>query len=112
MKELGLDPTALGLRKYDPDQPRVPAGNGRESGRWGDGTSGDDGTSARPNPSASIDTNVPRLPIVPIAADGPLKPGGLDVVPMPGLDPLDPKDLNTPLSPTEHQAIAATIEMC
>lgn len=32
MKELGLDPSAL--VKYDPDQPRVPAGSGRESGRW------------------------------------------------------------------------------
>ena len=26
--------------RYDPDQPRVPAGNGRASGRWGDGSGG------------------------------------------------------------------------
>ncbi|MGH6840625.1 MAG: hypothetical protein ACREDV_00805 [Methylocella sp.] len=41
--ELGLDPPAS-LVKYDPDQPRVPAGNGRESGQWtssGDAASGD-----------------------------------------------------------------------
>ncbi len=38
MKGLGLDPAALdGLEKYNPDQPRVPAGNGRASGQWGGG---------------------------------------------------------------------------
>jgi hypothetical protein len=38
MKGLGLDCAALdGLEKYNPDQPRVPAGNGRASGRWGSG---------------------------------------------------------------------------
>ena len=38
MKGLGLDPAALdGLEKYNPDQPRVPAGSGRASGRWGSG---------------------------------------------------------------------------
>ena len=38
MKGLGLDPAALdGLQKYNPDQPRVPAGSGRASGRWGSG---------------------------------------------------------------------------
>ncbi len=33
----GLDASQLDLLKYSPDQPRVPAGNGRESGRWTDG---------------------------------------------------------------------------
>jgi hypothetical protein len=38
MKGLGLDCAALdGLEKYNPDQPRVPAGNGRASGQWGSG---------------------------------------------------------------------------
>ncbi len=32
--ELGLGSAPIDIRKYDPDQPRVPAGNGRESGRW------------------------------------------------------------------------------
>jgi hypothetical protein len=41
MKGLGLDPTPLdGLEKYNPDQPRVPAGNGRQSGQWGSGSGG------------------------------------------------------------------------
>lgn len=40
LKELGLDPWALDLVKYAPDQPRVPAGSGRESGRWTDGAGG------------------------------------------------------------------------
>ena len=38
MKGLGLDPAALdALEKYNPDQPRVPAGNGRANGQWGSG---------------------------------------------------------------------------
>ncbi len=40
MRALGLDASSLDLIKYDPDQPRVPAGNGRESGRWGPGGGG------------------------------------------------------------------------
>jgi hypothetical protein len=40
MKALGLDPALLGLEKYNPNQPRVPAGNGRESGHWGSGGGG------------------------------------------------------------------------
>lgn len=34
MKELGFDTTALDVIKFDPNQPRVPAGSGPESGRW------------------------------------------------------------------------------
>ncbi len=37
MKGLGFDPLRRGLAKYDPNQPRVPAGSGRNSGRWGSG---------------------------------------------------------------------------
>ena len=33
-RQLGFDPTLL---KYDPDQPRVPVGSGRQSGRWTSG---------------------------------------------------------------------------
>jgi hypothetical protein len=33
-KAQGFDPVPLALLKYNPDQPRVPAGHGRESGRW------------------------------------------------------------------------------
>jgi hypothetical protein len=47
LSELGLAPASAGAieRAYNPDQPRTPAGNGIESGRW---TSGDDGA---PEPS-------------------------------------------------------------
>ena len=37
LKAIDFDGVALDLRKFNPDQPRVPAGNGRESGRWGSG---------------------------------------------------------------------------
>jgi hypothetical protein len=37
MKGLGFDPPRRDLAKYSPNQPRVPAGNGRNSGRWGSG---------------------------------------------------------------------------
>ena len=39
------------LQKYDPDQPRVPAGSGRASGQW---TSGDDGS---PTAEAEVNPN-------------------------------------------------------
>ncbi|QGM45778.1 hypothetical protein [Methylocystis heyeri] len=43
MKGLGVEPPTRGFVKYDSNQPRVPAGNGRESGRWGSaGGSGQD----------------------------------------------------------------------
>jgi hypothetical protein len=34
LAELGLGRTLRQLDKFDPDQPRVPAGSGRESGQW------------------------------------------------------------------------------
>lgn len=39
LQALELDPAPLDEleRRYNPDQPRVPAGNGRESGQWTDG---------------------------------------------------------------------------
>jgi hypothetical protein len=37
-RELGLSLVQFGVSKYDENQPRVPAGSGRESGQW---TSGD-----------------------------------------------------------------------
>jgi hypothetical protein len=42
-RELGLNPVQFDVSKYDENQPRVPAGNGRASGQW---TSGDNATSA------------------------------------------------------------------
>jgi len=60
---------ALG-RKYSPDQPRVPAGSGRESGRWTDGQSTSGGGSGAgrdsgdaPQDSASLaQDRLPRTP--------------------------------------------------
>ncbi|MGH6857402.1 MAG: hypothetical protein ACRECP_07135 [Methylocella sp.] len=37
MNALGFPRAALELEKYNPDQPRVPPGSGRESGKWTDG---------------------------------------------------------------------------
>ena len=39
VEALDLDPAPLDelARRYDPDQPRVPAGSGRESGQWTNG---------------------------------------------------------------------------
>lgn len=40
MKNVGLSDDALNaLEKFDPNQPRVPAGNGRASGQWGSASS-------------------------------------------------------------------------
>ncbi|WP_161607299.1 hypothetical protein [Methyloferula stellata] len=54
MKALGFDTAALDLIRYDPNQPRVPAGNGRESGRWGSGGEGNAASGAdRPTGNGS-----------------------------------------------------------
>ena len=37
-RELGLNPVQFDVRKYDENQPRGPAGSGRESGQWTSGT--------------------------------------------------------------------------
>jgi hypothetical protein len=51
MKALDLDPAPLDLlQKYNPDQPRIPAGNGHPSGRWGDGG----GAGATPAPKVPL----------------------------------------------------------
>ena len=50
MRELGLVPASSVLAKFNPNQPRVPAGSGRESGRWGDGS----GSVALLGPAASF----------------------------------------------------------
>ncbi|EGP07782.1 hypothetical protein CSIRO_2377 [Bradyrhizobiaceae bacterium SG-6C] len=44
-------------RKYSPNQPRVPAGSGRESGRWTDGGGNGNGSGANPAalPTGNID---------------------------------------------------------
>jgi hypothetical protein len=47
LRAQGFDPAPLALLKYNSDQPRVPAGHGRESGRWtSDGAAGPQGSRA------------------------------------------------------------------
>ncbi|MGH6822665.1 MAG: hypothetical protein ACREC4_04105, partial [Methylocella sp.] len=48
MKGQGYVSALLALLKYNPDQPRVPAGSGRESGEWTAGDGGGTGVSAAP----------------------------------------------------------------
>jgi hypothetical protein len=64
-RELGLSPVQLDISKYDENQPRMPAGSGRESGQW---TSGDasgspltEGRSAAGAGSGKVN-KVPDLP--------------------------------------------------
>jgi hypothetical protein len=66
LAELGLDGTLRQLDKYDPNQPRVPAGSGRESGQWTkDGSSAP--TSPDEDPVAS--TSGDEDPKVQLAGD-------------------------------------------
>jgi hypothetical protein len=55
MKALGFPRAARDLEKYSPDQPRVPAGSGRESGQW---TSGDGGGEQRQKFVRRVQLNV------------------------------------------------------
>ena len=62
MKALGFPRAARDIEKYNPDQPRVPAGSGRESGEWttGDGAAGS-GTAAQ----SGLPRNLHVKPFVP-----------------------------------------------
>ena len=64
MKAQGFDPAPLALLKYNPDQPRVPAGSGRESGEW---TSDGGGAGVPAPPAATVPA---RLPPVAAAGEG------------------------------------------
>ena len=54
LKALGFPRAARDIEKYREDQPRVPAGSGRESGQW---TSGDNSSEAQPPPTATPPTS-------------------------------------------------------
>ncbi|MGA9215675.1 MAG: hypothetical protein WBZ54_10540 [Methylocella sp.] len=47
MKALGFPRAARDIEKYSEDQPRVPAGSGRESGQWTSGGASGSGTAAQ-----------------------------------------------------------------
>jgi len=71
MKALGFE-SADRLIKYDPDQPRVPAGSGRESGRWASSEGGGSGATFKPtvtiSPARLDDTQNPTSPTVSVDA--------------------------------------------
>jgi hypothetical protein len=66
----GFDPAWLPVLKYNPDQPRVPGGNGRESGRWTSegtaepGESDADGSALTQRPWALSHLSIPGFTIV------------------------------------------------
>jgi hypothetical protein len=63
LRELDLEPPETLARDYNPDQPRVPAGSGAESGRWTSGAGGGQSPEEAKPPA-----RVPRLPeAVPVA---------------------------------------------
>jgi hypothetical protein len=73
MKGLGFDAPARGLAKYDPNQPRVPAGSGRNSGRWGSGG----GAAKAPAPAAIVPAPAVASPPVVAAVRAASAPGTL-----------------------------------
>jgi len=73
MRMLGFDPAASDLAKYDPNQPRVPAGNGRQSGRWGNGEGSRDKTESRGS-QAFFGVSLRRRPPDAVFHDGPISP--------------------------------------
>ncbi len=110
MQELGLDTAALDeaearLEKYNPDQPRVPAGHGAESGRWGTA----EGAAAFDLPRGRLHVSQLRFDPVRVAANGPFTPGGVGTTFTTTGNPLDPKGLNKPPTLEEQQAIIDTL---
>jgi hypothetical protein len=63
MKALGFPRAARDIEKYREDQPRIPAGSGRESGQWTSGGASGSGTAAecRLPRNAHVRPFVPRV---------------------------------------------------
>ncbi len=66
LKALGFPRAARNIEKYNPDQPRVPAGSGRESGQWTLGGANGSGTAAE----SRLPRNVQVKPFVPQVVGG------------------------------------------
>jgi hypothetical protein len=66
MKALGFPRAARDLEKYNLDQPRVPAGSGRESGEWTSGDGGGTGAAAE----SRLPRNVHVKPFLPQVVGG------------------------------------------
>jgi hypothetical protein len=68
--------------KYSPHQPRVPAGNGRESGRFGDSDGNTQVAAGRGSPPKAPPISpkpIPPKPSQPKTTDDILKPGGKEL---------------------------------
>lgn len=50
LRALGLGSLSPGVAKYEADQPRVPAGNGRASGQWASGAAAGEGAGSAAQP--------------------------------------------------------------
>ncbi len=61
MKALGFPRAARDIEKYNPDQPRVPAGSGRESGQWTSGNGGATDSPTQPPVRVAGNTHSPTL---------------------------------------------------
>jgi HK97 family phage portal protein len=109
---------AVYLRKYNPDEPRVPAGS-PQGGEWTDdgggapAVSAGDAGAARSrygsNDGGNVEPHTPPGSNSGQEGDRPYQPGGTIVTPPEGIDPLDPQGLNTEPSPEQQQRIADTI---
>ncbi len=107
MRELGLDTAALDavagdLAKYNPAQPRVPAGSGAESGRW------TDGNFDLSFLASSFRSQRLRFRPFHLVASGPFTPDGYQTT-FTTNDALDPKGLNKPPTPEQQEAVAETL---
>jgi hypothetical protein len=74
MRALGFPRAARDLEKYNPDQPRVPAGSGRTSGQWTSGGVSGSGTAAQ----SRLPRNVHVKPFVPQVVGGTVSDANLD----------------------------------
>jgi hypothetical protein len=66
MKAMGFPRAARDIEKYNPDQPRAPAGSGRESGQWTSGEASGSGTAAQ----SRVPRNAHVKPFVPHVVGG------------------------------------------
>jgi hypothetical protein len=80
-QELGLNPVQFDISKYDENQPRVPAGSGRESGQWtsGDAAAGGDASSLVEGRSASANGGVHQEYTLPNDAVAVTRPDGTTI---------------------------------
>jgi hypothetical protein len=117
MKGLDLDCAALdGLEKYNPDQPRVPAGNGRASGQGGSGAgAGNAAPKLIGHGQALSDISVepagPAVQVAQSASDPPIgfAPDGTPIAPIASAD--DPQGLKAARAAAQAAGLTTKEEM-